>query len=191
VEASVATDEGAKKKDGLEAVHHDVHDGRRGALKALCALGGVVATAVVAVPGARMLASGVKGGGGVARWVKTVRYDSLADGAPKRVSIVADHRDAWMLEKSVELGAVWLIRKGKDIDCFSVVCPHLGCSVAASPGGGFNCPCHDSDFGIDGARKTGPSPRDMDRLTTKVEDGYVLVDFRNYRQGTPDKIEIG
>ena len=169
--------------------------GRRGALKALVVLGGAAFAGVVAVPGVELLVAPVGKDPSGALWVKTIRFDSLTEGEAKRVSIVSDRRDAWTLEKAVELGAVWLIRNGAAIDCFSVVCPHLGCSVAAVPAGAagphFNCLCHDSDFAIDGTRQSGPAPRDLDSLATKVEDGYVLVDFRTYRQGTPDKTEIG
>ena len=51
---------------------------------------------------------------GAGRWIKTVTVDSLPEGEPKRVALVADHRDAWTLEKDVELGAAWLLRKGSD-----------------------------------------------------------------------------
>ena len=171
--------------------------GRRGALKALAVFGGAAATVAVAAPGVRLLIAPVKsGGGGAGNWVKTIRQDALREGDPKRVAIIADHHDAWELEKAVELGAVWLIKRGDAIDCFSVVCPHLGCSVVSVPGGGpaaqFNCSCHNSDFDASGTCKSGPSPRALDRLDTKIDpDGYVLVDFRRYRQGTPDKIEMG
>jgi hypothetical protein len=38
---------------------------------------------------------------------------------------------------------------------------------------------------------TGPSPRALDELATRVEDGFVLVEFRRFRQGTPGKEPIG
>jgi hypothetical protein len=31
----------------------------------------------------------------------------------------------------------------------------------------------------------------MDTLTTRIEDGYVVVDFRSYRTGVADKLETG
>ena len=162
---------------------------RRGALKVL-AVGGVACAGAVGVPGVAMLLAPARGGAGGERWVKTVRLDALPDGAPRRVSIIADRTDAWTLEKAVELGAVWLVRRGDVVSCFSTVCPHLGCSIGLDETQ-FACPCHASDFSLDGKRLSGPSPRDLDALATKIDDGWVMVDFRRYRQGIPDKVQIG
>jgi Rieske Fe-S protein len=166
---------------------------RRGALKLLALAGGAAATVVVVVPGGLFLAAPVRGASGQARWVRTVRLDALDDGVPKRISIVADRTDAWTTERSVELGAVWLVRRGAAVDCYSVTCPHLGCAVAYADDAPahFYCPCHDSSFALDGRCESGPSPRALDKLVTKVDDGHVLVDYRQYRQGTPDQIEVG
>jgi quinol---cytochrome c reductase iron-sulfur subunit, bacillus type len=164
--------------------------GRRGALKALAVGGAAVACGSLGVPTVELLVAPARSAAaGGARWIRTVRLDSLEEGKPKRVGIIADNRDAWVVDKNVELGGVWLIRKGGAVECLSVVCPHLGCSITLAQGG-FSCPCHDSGFGPDGARTGGPSPRDMDPLETKVEDGYVLVDFHKFRQGTPDRVKI-
>jgi Rieske Fe-S protein len=115
-----------------------------------------------------------------------VPIDSLTEGEPKRVALVADRHDAWTLEKDVELGAAWLLKKGGDVVAWSTVCPHLGCAVDKSAAG-FNCPCHDSAFDADGKRLNGPSPRGLDTLATKVEDGAVHIEFQRFRQGTPEK----
>jgi quinol---cytochrome c reductase iron-sulfur subunit, bacillus type len=163
---------------------------RRGALKALAVGGTAVACGSLGVPALELLVAPARGAAGAgARWIRTVRLDSLEEGKPKRVSVIADNRDAWVVEKSVELGGVWLIRKGAAVQCFSVVCPHLGCSVT-SVADGFNCPCHDSGFNGQGVRTGGPSPRDMDPLDARVEDGYVMVDFHKFRQGTADRVRI-
>ena len=84
------------------------------------------------------------------------------------------------------------MKHGNEVTAFSAVCPHLGCSVnVASEGGalGFACPCHTSAFGPDGNRKSGPTPRDMDVLATRVEGGFVAVDFRRFRIGVHEKVE--
>ena len=164
---------------------------RRGALKALVVVSGAAACGAVCVPGAELLTAPVHSGGGTARWIRTVKLDALADGQPKKVAIVADARDAWMMERQKELGAVWMIRRGVTVECFSAVCPHLGCSIGVEASGGFACPCHDSAFAADGATKKGPAPRGLDKLATRVADGWIDVDFRRFRQGTPERVEIG
>jgi Rieske Fe-S protein len=172
-------------------VANDPKPDRRGVLQAL-AIGGVVGCGALAVPSVRFLVAPASGGAGAGRWIKTVALDSLPEGEPKRVGLVADRRDAWTLEKAVELGAVWLVRKGDEVTAYSVTCPHLGCAVDRGAGGhGFYCPCHDSAFDAKGERLSGPSPRPLDSLETRVEDGVVLVRFQRFRQGIPEKVAVG
>ncbi len=171
----------------------DGETGRRGALKHLIVLGGAALGCAVAVPAAVFVASPVKRGGGGegARWVKTVRFQGLREGEPRKVSIVDDEHDAWTISRGVELGSVWLVRHGDGVLALSAVCPHLGCSVNALPDASFGCPCHTSTFASDGEKTGGPSPRGMDPMATKIEEGYVLVDFRRFRIGTHDREAIG
>ena len=166
----------------------DSKTNRRDALKTALAVGGAVGCGALAVPTVRFLVAPALGAAGAGRWIKTVPIDSLTDGEPKRVALVADRHDAWTLEKDVELGAAWLLKKGSEVVAWSTVCPHLGCAVDKSAAGpGFNCPCHDSSFDADGKRLTGPSPRGLDTLATKTEDGAVHIEFQRFRQGTPEK----
>ena len=164
---------------------------RRAALKTLAMLGGTLGCGALAVPITRFMAAPAAHGGPPGRWIRTVRLDALREGEAKRVALVADHRDAWTLEKDVELGAVWLVRSGSSVRAWSTTCPHLGCSVdKASSAKGFYCACHDSSFDDAGRRQSGPAPRDLDALDTRVDDGVVVVDFRRFRQGTADKTAV-
>jgi cytochrome b6-f complex iron-sulfur subunit/menaquinol-cytochrome c reductase iron-sulfur subunit len=169
-------------------------DDKKGRRKALTLIGAGTAAfgCALAVPGLKLLAAPVKMGGAGERWVKTVRMDDLREGEPRKVEIVADARDAWSVARDVQLGAAWLVRKGDAVLAFNATCPHLGCSVnAVAEGKGFACPCHTSAFGADGKRHSGPSPRDLDALATKIERGYVHVDFRKFRIGVAAREEIG
>jgi cytochrome b6-f complex iron-sulfur subunit/menaquinol-cytochrome c reductase iron-sulfur subunit len=163
--------------------------GRRALIMAAAA--GTCAIAVGAgAPAAALVLAPLRAGGSSGRWVRTVRLDQLRENEPKRVAIVSDRRDAWTIEKNVELGSAWLVKRGEEVVAFSAVCPHLGCSINATPeGGAFACPCHTSAFDPAGKRKSGPSPRDMDTLATKIEDGFVVVDFRRFRIGVAEKVE--
>ena len=166
--------------------------GRRSAVKSLAVLGGALGCGALAVPTARFVIEPARGPAGAGRWIKTLRLDTLREGEPKRVALIADHRDAWTLERDVELGAAWLVRRGAGVVAWSTTCPHLGCAVDKSAtAAGFNCPCHDSSFDANGKRLNGPSPRDLDELETRVEDGMVMVDFRRFRQGVPEKEPVG
>jgi len=58
------------------------------------------------------------------------------------------------------------------------VCTHLGCLPKWEPVNvRFACPCHGSQYQIDGRYITGPAPRGLDRfpLTITMADGRVLT----------------
>lgn len=168
----------------------DTKKGRR-ALVLAAAAGTCAIAAGAAGPAAALVLSPLRAGGSIGRWIPTLKLDQLREGEPKRVAIVDDRRDAWTIERGVELGSVWLVKQGDRVLAFSAVCPHLGCSINAVAGGAgaFACPCHTSAFDAEGKRKSGPAPRDMDTLATKVENGVVVVDFRRFRIGIPEKVE--
>lgn len=113
----------------------------------------------------------------------------LPDGKPVRVTVTAPRRrDAWTAFSDVTLGACWLVRRGDDVCALSTVCPHAGCAVDFDAGrDAFVCPCHDSVFALDGARRSGPAPRAMDRLDTVVAGGRVRIAWRRFRTATAKK----
>ncbi len=154
-------------------------------------VGGCAIAAATAIPAAAFVSAPIASKAAAGRWVRTLRIDQLVDGEPKRVAIVDDRRDAWTIERGVELGSVWIVRNGDKVSAYSAVCPHLGCSVnvAAGAGAGFVCPCHTSAFAPDGTRKSGPAPRGLDSLATRIEEGFVAVDFLRFRIGIPEKVE--
>jgi menaquinol-cytochrome c reductase iron-sulfur subunit len=166
----------------------DARTSRRGFTLAIVA-GSCAIGAAAAIPAAAFVAAPVGSSGGGGRWVRTVRLDQLKEGEPKRVAIIDDRRDAWTIEKGVELGSVWLVKHGDKVTAFSAVCPHLGCSVNAVADGAFSCPCHTSAFDPQGKKKSGPSPRDMDALATRIEEGFVAIDFRRFKIGVAEKVE--
>ncbi len=166
---------------------------RRRTLKLLVGTGSAAFACALAAPAAVFVTAPMHEEGGTGpRWIKTIRLEALANSEPKKVAIVADQRDAWTLTRDVELGAVWLVRHDMKVVALSATCPHLGCAIQAEPDKkGFNCPCHTSGFDGAGRRLDGPSPRDMDALATRIEQGFVLVDFRQFRTGVSQRIEVG
>lgn len=56
-------------------------------------------------------------------------------------------------------------------------CTHLGCAVPWNPEEQkFICPCHASEFEMDGQVLNPPAPRPMDRFLVTITDGQVSVD---------------
>lgn len=142
--------------------------------------------AALASPARRDAAPAPPGGG----FIPVIPIWDLPKGQPKRVEITADDVDAWARQERRVQGAVWLIKVSRDeVKAFSTVCPHLGCSINATPKG-YGCPCHTSSFSPEGQVVGGPSPRSMDRLEAKVEKDMVLVRFARFRQGQANREEL-
>ncbi len=176
-------------KNAEGPVNPEANESRRGALKVLVAAGSVVYAGALAGTAASF-ATGTSSEASRERWLRTVKLTDLPEGEPRRVVIVGDSRDAFTVTRAEQLGSVWLTRKGNEVRALSATCPHLGCAIDLAPEKkGFSCPCHTSEFALEGATKSGPSPRPMDSLATRVADGFVEVDFRKYRQGVSEKKE--
>lgn len=60
-----------------------------------------------------------------------------------------------------------------EVLAFSSVCPHEGCTVAPDDGQ-LACPCHGSQFELDGALKRGPARTGLTAFPVRVADGQVL-----------------
>src|SRR5437899_1499482 len=110
---------------------------------------------------------------------KTVaRLDELVEGVPQQVVIHEVRRDAWTLHPNDVIGRVWLIRRDKEnVDAFTTICPHLGCSVNfVEKDKLFICPCHGGTFELAGQRleKAGL----VKCLFHSVSDGFWLADSR-------------
>jgi cytochrome b6-f complex iron-sulfur subunit len=79
-------------------------------------------------------------------------------------------------------------------------CPHLGCTVPWRPEfpfadprnnnevypGWFRCPCHGSTYSFTGVRVFGPAPRSMDVFGLTIDNGNIIVNTGEIKQGTPD-----
>jgi len=74
---------------------------------------------------------------------------------------------------------------------FSPICPHLGCQpVWNADASRFQCPCHGSQFGIDGEHLAGPAPRGLDPLPFKEQSGTANVMWIRYKASVPDRVVI-
>jgi menaquinol-cytochrome c reductase iron-sulfur subunit len=107
-------------------------------------------------------------------------------GTPVKVDLFADRRDAWNRLVGVKVGSAWVIHEDGKLRAYSTVCPHLGCAIDIE-GDRFKCPCHRSAFSLKGEVEGGPSPRSLDELEVKVEDGAVAIRYQRFRQGVAQK----
>ncbi len=58
---------------------------------------------------------------------------------------------------------------------FSTVCPHQGCAVNSISGGVINCPCHGSQFALDGSLIRGPATRGLAEREVNVQAGQLIA----------------
>ena len=128
-------------------------------------------------------------------WTKITRLNALPeDGTPTKFEVIlAKVRDAWTTYTNIPAGAVYLARNGKEVTAFNLKCPHLGCAIDYRKNtNDYFCPCHNSTFALDGSVTTenSPSPRGMDTMDTKVEDGTVWIRFQHFRPNISEKIPI-
>lgn len=111
--------------------------------------------------------------------------------APLRAAVTAsEQHDAWTRYEATRLGSVWLMvgPGGDKLTCLSTQCPHAGCGVDFDEAKRlFVCPCHSSTFALDGTRREGPAPRDLDRLDVDVKDGLVRCRFQRFRPASERK----
>lgn len=171
---------------------NDEGSSRRRFLTAVTVGGSGVIAAGIAVPAVPYVLDPIladrAGGDGGAPFVRLARLDALPVGTPRKLTVVGEVVDAWTRTPARALGSVWASREGNRVRVLSTTCPHLGCPIGLTPDArAFACPCHDSKFGLDGARADGPSPRGMDPLATRVRDGVVEVRFQRFKQGTEQR----
>ena len=175
------------------SVHHEASgpasEERRSVLGIIS---GLIAAGITAVLGINLgrftLGPALAPSTGVADWTEAGALADIPDGKLTKRNIVVAQEAGW--GKFVADRAIWVVKKGDDVKVFSAVCPHLGCTVQASATG-FLCACHNSQFDESGKMLSGVSPRGMDTLEYRVEDGKLKVRYQNFKQGISAKEVIG
>ena len=183
----------------LEPSHDDLSgENRRGFLTHIlaAAIGGLVGL-VPLVSGLLFFVDPLmrkrKGAAGDGFLKLPISLDALTiNGEPQLCKISMDRVDAWNTFRNQPVGAVFLRRIGKDkVIAFNQRCPHLGCAVDYRPGHDYYCPCHTSEFTLDGDKNNVIPPRGLDSLDVEIRNGTeVWVKFQNFRATTPEKIPV-
>jgi len=117
------------------------------------------------------------------------QFDALTQPAEPVVSV--QRADGWRLVTSHR--PVYVLPPGAGRHrVLSPVCPHLGCEVEwLDQQHHFYCPCHGSVFAPDGSLLSGPAPRGMDYLESKVENGELMVRYQYFRLLVPEREVVG
>ena len=140
---------------------------------AIAGLGGLM-TAVLALPAAAYLFVKPKSQK-QSDFVPAADLSQLTVGKPEEVVFRRTRVDGWRVLN--EKSTAWVLRKDdQNVIAFAPQCTHLGCAYHwDEKENNFLCPCHTSTFSIDGKVLSGPAPRPLDRLATKIDQGKILI----------------
>ena len=155
-------------------------------------VGGISAVvgALMVVPLIRFAVWPVFHGGGDAEWFALGPADKFTGETPVRAEVEVRKRDGWRV--SVAKQTVYVARVGGKLHVLSAICTHLGCVVPwDEKKRQFVCPCHTALYAPDGARVSGPQPRGLDSLPTKIENGTLYVKYQYFRQLVSNREVIG
>jgi Rieske Fe-S protein len=127
-------------------------------------------------------------GSGEQDWMELGSLEDFAEGELVKKSVTVSQDAGW--GKFQTQRAVWVVRKGDEVKVFSAVCPHLGCAISGKEEK-FICACHNSEWDANGTTLAGPSPRGLDLLELRVEEGAVKIKYQDFRQGLATKEVLG
>lgn len=76
----------------------------------------------------------------------------------------------------IEKYNVFIYKKGNKIKVFNAHCTHMGCILNYyKDKKKFICPCHHSQFTMDGIRIKGPAQRNLDRIAFVIKNKTLFI----------------
>lgn len=161
---------------------------RRSFLAWLLGGGTVTVGGLLAIPLVRFALYPLTGVSTETSWADLGAPEDFKDIAvPVKKIITVSQVDGW--RKVVSEKSVYVVKESSGkLKVLSAICPHLGCSVKVGEGNKeFACPCHKGVFGLEGKLISGPPPRDLDELDSRIENGQLQVRYQSFRQLIPTK----
>jgi menaquinol-cytochrome c reductase iron-sulfur subunit len=108
-------------------------------------------------------------------WVDAADLTLLKLRAPEEVTFHRVRMDGWKI--ITEKATAWVVKLNEnEVVAYTPQCTHLGCAYRWEEGKGeFLCPCHTSNFSLDGRVLNGPAPRPLDRYQVKLQGTRVMI----------------
>ena len=76
----------------------------------------------------------------------------------------------------VDRKIVYLVKTGSEVRALDSTCTHLGCRTRFNPETKrIECPCHGGVYDVNGTVVSGPPPAPLRAMTTRVDNGKVMV----------------
>jgi menaquinol-cytochrome c reductase iron-sulfur subunit len=107
-------------------------------------------------------------------WLHAGDAERLEDGTPVPITLRVARPDG--PSEVVDRKIVYLVKTGSGVLALDSTCTHLGCRTR------FNtetrqieCPCHGGVYDITGKVISGPPPEPLRTMTTRVDNGRVMV----------------
>lgn len=138
-------------------------------------LNGVIALAL-AVPGLGFLLTPVFRKSS-SSWIKLGAADNFSSPEPQKATFKYISEAGYT--RAEKTGFVWVVADAdgeNPLTVLSAVCSHTGCNVAwQTDEQKFVCPCHEGRYTIRGEVVSGPPPRPLTQLATRIDNGQVLI----------------
>lgn len=108
-------------------------------------------------------------------WVEAGDISHLVPQVPLEVAFRRTRVDGWRVES--EKSTAWVVKfSDHSVVAYSPQCTHLGCAYHWDQRKTqFICPCHNSEFSVDGKVQDGPATRPLDRFQVKLEGNKILL----------------
>ena len=124
-------------------------------------------------------------------WIPLGAASDFVIGQTRLVTFGMTKQDGY--QRTTIQRAVWVYRPSDgDLIVYGGRCTHLGCLVGyRSDSQTFLSPCHGGVFALtDGRVLEGPPPRPLDRLEYRIDDGRLLVQYRDFLVGVPEQVPL-
>ena len=108
-------------------------------------------------------------------WSEVADLSQLEPGKPEEVMFQRRRVDGWKVID--EKTTAWVIKTDdQNVVAYSPACTHLACAYHWDDQQKyFLCPCHNSEFSLDGNVIAGPTPRPLDRYAIRIDKGKLFI----------------
>jgi Rieske Fe-S protein len=97
-------------------------------------------------------------------WYRAVKMSSVLETGKEKIVPATD-----IPEGITFYDEVIICKKEGEIVVFSARCSHLGCTINRFENDRLICPCHGSEYSVEGEVSKGPSSRPLEKLNYRID----------------------